>query len=368
MNSINDIADMYRHDFRSYIDFSYNLLHPNQPLQDNWHLDLLGGVIQELVNKGTKRLIINMPPRMLKSHCTSVALPTWLLGRNPATKILCLHASDVLARELHDSAKSIMTHARYRSLFPSTVISNDKRKIQTTFGGKRLHMPFMTSLTGLGADYIIIDDPISATDASNKSARDNVNKQFDQNIIQRLNNKSNGCIIIVMQRLHEDDLCGHILKKRGGWVHLNIPAIAVSNNICSLPYSKKHHWLKGQALHEARESLEDLKKILWSIGGYAFAYQYLQGLYQPHFGEDGSGGIWLSSAREGKFFDFQKNTNPHGFFNMNEANLIMAKVFGEGTDLYPDNMRFDFTLEELTLQGEYLRQKMLERQKKYQEK
>ncbi len=363
MNNITNIIDMYRYDFRSYIGFSYRTLHPYEHLQDNWHIDLLAGHIEALVKNGEKRLIINLPPRTLKSHCVSVALTTWLLGRDPSTKILCLHGSDVLGRDLHDASRQLMMHPRYRALFPGTVIHDNNRKIQTTFGGKRLFLPFMKNLTGLGADYIIIDDPISATDAQNDSMRDAVNRQFDRNIIQRLNHKSSGIIIVVMQRLHEHDLTGHLLSKKIGFHHLNIPAIAMEDTIWKLPHNKTYQWRKGEALHKTREPREELIKTLHLIGGYAFAHQYLQGLYKPHFGENEKGAIWLSPAREGEFYDFRTNTNPHGFYHISEEHLITAKVFGIGEDPYPDNMRYKLTLEEVLEQARLHREKHLEEER-----
>ncbi len=108
-----------------------------------------------------------------------------------------------------------------------------------------------------------------------------------------INDKKNGAIVLVMQRLHEDDLTAHLLAKDEGWVHLNLPAIAMQDEIWNLPYGQTYLRKKGEALHEARESREQLVGILKAIGGHPFSYQYLQGAYKPRFGDTGHGCIWL---------------------------------------------------------------------------
>lgn len=352
------IKNMYRHDLESFARFSFQALYPRTEFQDNWHLSVLAEALTRAESGQTRSLIINLPPRMLKSFYTSIVLPAWILGRDPYKKLLCLHHGNTLGQSLHESCLQLMTSPRYRSIFSHTIIKEHPKRFTTSFGGGRQYMAIHDRLTGLGADYIIIDDPISAMDAQNDCERQRLNDQFDQNILQRLNNKKSGVIILVMQRLHEHDLTAHLLAKNEKWELINIPAIAFENEVWDLPQGRTHARQKGEALHQSRESREQLLEILTSIGGYAFAYQYLQGLYKPRFGVMDEGHVWLTPYREGEFWDARNSPQgAYGFIKFQESELIQWKVFGIGEDLCPDNMRNSLTPEEFEIYAECVNQR-----------
>ncbi len=352
------IKNMYRHDLESFARFSFQALYPRTEFQDNWHLSVLAEALTRAERGETRRLIINLPPRMLKSFYTSIVLPAWILGRDPYKKLLYLHHGNTLGQNLHESCLQLMTSPRYRSIFSHTIVKEHPKRFMTSFGGGRQYMTVHDRLTGLGADYIIIDDPISAMDAQNDCERQRLNDQFDQNILQRLNNKKSGVIILVMQRLHEQDLTAHLLAKNEGWELINMSAIAFENEVWNLPQGRTYAREKGEALHQSRESREQLLEILTSIGGYAFAYQYLQGLYKPRFGSVGEGCVWVTPYREGEFWDARTSSGGMcGFVPFQESELIEAKVFGIGEDLCPDNMRNQLTPEEFEIYAECVNQR-----------
>lgn len=278
---INDIQTLYRHDLCSFTQFAFSCINPATEYQDNWHIHLITDYLTQVARGKIKRLIINLPPRMLKSHCTSVAFIAWMLGRDPTKKILCLHASNILGKELEDDCLEVMQSPRYRSLFEQTRIIESGRRLETNFGGYRQYLPMEAKLTGIGADIIIVDDPMSTLDANDDLIRTQINTQFDQNVLQRLNNKKDGIIIVVMQRLHEDDLTGHLLKKSDEWVHLSLPAFAVKEEEWLLSGGNKYNREMYEALHPERESFEALLGIRKNIGGQAFCSQYLQLQLKP---------------------------------------------------------------------------------------
>ncbi|HWZ80050.1 MAG TPA: hypothetical protein VNX87_26170, partial [Candidatus Sulfotelmatobacter sp.] len=120
-----------------------------------------------------------------------------------------------------------MSGAWYKSVFP-TRLSPHKQSVQeftTTQNGFRLATSVGGVLTGRGADFIILDDPLKPDEALSESQREAVNQWYDHTLYSRLNDKRVGCIIIIMQRLHEDDLVGHVLEQEG-WEHVRLPAIA----------------------------------------------------------------------------------------------------------------------------------------------
>ena len=145
----------------------------------------------------------------------------------------------------------------------------------TTRGGGRFAVPVGGSFTGRGADIIIVDDPMKADDAQSEKARRAVNDWYGTTLLSRLDDKENGAIILVMQRLHEDDLAGKLLRE-GGWQHLDLPAIAQEDEEIPIGPSGVHRRRKGEALHAERESPALLEDIRREMGSLAFSAQYLQ--------------------------------------------------------------------------------------------
>jgi predicted phage terminase large subunit-like protein len=148
----------------------------------------------------------------------------------------------------------------------------------TTRQGFRLATSVGGVLTGRGADFLIIDDPLKPDEALSETQRNAANEWYQHTLYSRLNNKKTGCIIIIMQRLHEDDLVGHVLQQ-GEWTTLRFPAIAVEDetHLIKTPYgSRMVRRRAGEALHPERESLEVLRNIRNIQGEYNFAGQYQQ--------------------------------------------------------------------------------------------
>ena len=153
------------------------------------------------------------------------------------------------------------------------------QELTTTRGGSRMATSVGGVLTGRGAGLIVIDDPVKPGDAMSESRRAAANEWFDGTLYSRLNDKTKGAIVIVMQRLHEDDLVGHVLK-REGWEILSFPAIAETDEVpiieTGIRLRRSFAVTAGEALHPERESLETLAHIRATIGEYNFAGQYQQ--------------------------------------------------------------------------------------------
>jgi predicted phage terminase large subunit-like protein len=145
----------------------------------------------------------------------------------------------------------------------------------TTKGGGRFAVPVGGSFTGRGADVIIIDDPMKADDALSEKARRALNEWYATTLLSRLDDKQSGATILVMQRLHEDDLAGKLLRE-GGWRHLNLSAIAEIDEGIPIGPVIVHHRTKGDVLHPEREPLAVLEKTKREMGSLAFSAQYLQ--------------------------------------------------------------------------------------------
>jgi predicted phage terminase large subunit-like protein len=272
---------LLRNDLVGFIERSFLELNPQTEFMPNWHIEVIAAALEDCRLGKTKRLIINVPPRSLKSHCASVAFVAWLLGHNPSTQILCASYAQDLADKHALDTRSIVASQFYRDIF-ATRISRLKQAVSeftTTKGGFRLATSVGGVLTGRGADYVVIDDPLKPEEALSDAQRKSTNDWYDHTLFSRLNDKRTGCIILIMQRLHQDDLVGHV-QRFGNWKVLRFPAIAEEEELHTFKTfqrkTKAHVRHPGELLHPEREPLEVLQELRQTLGEYNFAGQYQQ--------------------------------------------------------------------------------------------
>lgn len=284
--SNNEYQAASREDFYTFMNRCFEELNPGNEFLHNWHIEVMATKLQECQRGKCKRLIINVPPRHLKSICASVALPAFWLGHNPTARIMCVSYAQHLADKFSRDTRAIMMSPFYQELF-ATRLSAERQAVEeftTTEHGYRLARSVGGSITGHGAGLIIVDDPLIPEEALNPIQRRKVNDHFDSTLYGRLDDKERtGCIIVVMQRLHQDDLVGHLLE-RGPWEVLSLPAIAPEDRqyVIKTPFGEKT-WTRhtGDVLHPERESREELERTRMQLGSYNFAAQYQQAPQPP---------------------------------------------------------------------------------------
>lgn len=278
MKTINEIEkEIYNNSLNYFIERSFYIINQGQKFINNWHIGAISEALNEVYNGNIKRLLINMPPRYLKSVCVSVAFPAWILGKDPTKRIIVASYSEKLAIKHSTDCRLILESSWYKRVFNNTILSrtqNQKYKFSTTQNGYRFATSVGGTLTGEGGDILIIDDPHNPQNVLSEKQRDKVLKWYDNTFSSRLNNKKNGAIIVVMQRLHENDLSGHLLEK-GGWVHLNLPAIFEEETTINIGNFNKII-KKGELLFEKREGREEIERIKKDMGEYVFNCQYQQ--------------------------------------------------------------------------------------------
>ena len=280
MISPQEFGAVLRTDLMSFIFRCFIELNPQTRFLSNWHIELIAAKLQQVALGKTRRLIINIPPRNLKSIAASVALPAWYLGLNPSGHVIAASYGQDLATKFARDNRSIMQSAWYQRLF-STRISSLQRAADdfaTIQGGSRMATSVGGILTGRGADIIIIDDAMKPDDALSEVRRTAANEWFDNTVQSRLNNKEEGAIVIIMQRLHQDDLVGHVLEQES-WDVLSLAAIAPEDETYTLESALGHRTIvrtAGAALHPERESVSRLKQLKESMGEYNFESQYQQ--------------------------------------------------------------------------------------------
>ncbi|MEQ9015744.1 MAG: phage terminase large subunit [Marinovum algicola] len=281
MSSPSDAAALtaaLRSDLTAFIAKCVVTVAPGSPYRPNWHIEAIAHALTRCRDGATTRLVVTQPPRSLKSIATSVAFVAWVLGHDPTRRIICVSYSQDLANELARQFRLVVTSAWYRALFPAMRLARETgAEVITTRGGSRLATSIGGTLTGRGADLILLDDPLKAEDAASQNARRRVRDWYTSTLATRLDDKRRGVIVLIMQRLHEDDLAGHLLAA-GGWAHLDLPAIAPEAATIRLGPRPQdiHYRAEGDVLHPARERRATLDRIKAEIGSLAFSAQYQQ--------------------------------------------------------------------------------------------
>jgi predicted phage terminase large subunit-like protein len=271
---------LLRGDFAAFAERAFHTLYPRSRFLTNWHLQVIAARLQAVRMGHIRRLAINLPPRHLKSLLASVALPAWVLGHEPSAEILCVSYAQELADKWSRDCRRIVSSPWYRWLFTTRLAPARQAmaEFETTAQGRRIAAGVGGVLTGRGADLIVIDDPLKPEEALSEARRRTANEWYDHTLYSRLNDKAKSAVVLVMHRLHEDDLTGHVLAQEA-WEVVRFPAIAdadethrIETLAGPLVFSRR----EGEALHPARECLARLARIRRTIGEYNFAGQYQQ--------------------------------------------------------------------------------------------
>jgi hypothetical protein len=200
-----------RRDFASFAERAFYELHGHGDFAFNWHFEVVAARLAAVGAGRIRRLVVNLPPRHLKSLLASVAFPAWCLGRDPSIRLLCVSYAQDLAEEQARQCRTLITSAWYRRVF-ATRLSSSKRAVQefvTTAQGYRLAVSVGGALTGRGADIIVLDDPLKPEEALSRAQRRRVNDWYDHTLYSRLNDKQRSAIVLVVNRHPELDPFRH---------------------------------------------------------------------------------------------------------------------------------------------------------------
>ena len=264
-----------RADFWCFVELMFPVLYPGKKLIYAPYLELIATVLMR-VDQGAKRnVIINLPPRHMKSALVSVLYTAWRLGRDPTTKFICISYGDDLAHDLSSQTRKVMRSESYRRIFPNTVLDKTAvDHIRTTQGGYRYATAVGSDITGFGADEIIIDDPVQPEDVHSERVMQKVRDWVESSVRTRFNDPSKGAMVLVMHRLAPDDLSG-TLEPHADFI-LKLPLIA----------EKREHYIyhdrdlmireAGDPLNPARINREEVEKIKARIAPHVFEGQYQQ--------------------------------------------------------------------------------------------
>jgi predicted phage terminase large subunit-like protein len=275
--NLQTLRAVMKNDLQAFLEGAFPVVDNRWSLDVAPYLEYLVSELTEVAEGRTTRLIVNLPPRHLKSVLISVVLVAWVLGRDPKHRIAVISHSQALAADLASKTMQLVTSDFYQRVFPNLHLRDNGRKVMdfvTTGGGGRYAASFETGITGRGFDLIIIDDPISAHHVRSEKERSNINENFDTMIASRLDDQIKGAMIVVGQRMHEDDLSGALLEK-GGWKHICLPLVAEEEATYSFGKSCWHRKL-GEPLLANQWPDDIVRRKRAEIGESIFAAQYQQ--------------------------------------------------------------------------------------------
>lgn len=245
-----------------------------------WHIEAVCEHVQAVMNRDIRNLLINLPPRHTKSLSGSVFLTPWAWTYDPSLQFIYASYAHVLS--LRDSARArrVIQSPWYQqswgNKFNLMGDQNEKIKYETDANGYRIATSVDGVGTGEGGDFIIADDPHNVKEGESDKKRYNALVWWDETIGSRLNEPDRGGKIIIMQRCHEKDLAGHVLKEKG-YEHLCLPAEYEGFNRCKTSlYFKDPRTRKGEPLHPQRVGKKALAELKIALGPYAYAGQYQQ--------------------------------------------------------------------------------------------
>jgi hypothetical protein len=269
-------------DFRLFVEYVFGLLRPGTPFKPNWHIDAMAHKASQVASGELKRLIIAVPPRNLKSILASVALPAWYLGHNPSERVVCVSYSAELAKTHSNDFRRVVNDPLYQAVFPKMRVERETdTEIQTTLRGRRYATSIGGTLTGRGGNLTIIDDPLKPGDAISEVSRLRVIEWYGSTMVTRPDDKQAARIIVVMQRIHVEDLAGYLQENEVGFEVLSLPSVAQSTTTYDLGGGRTHIREKGDLLHPTHEPAEVLRDIKKSTGSMLFSAQYQQAPEPP---------------------------------------------------------------------------------------
>jgi predicted phage terminase large subunit-like protein len=279
-------AESARSDFDLFVRLAWHVLEPSTRFVPGRHLEAICEHLSYVASGDIKRLLVNMPPRHCKSSLINVLWPAWMWLQHPSVRFLCGSYALNLATRDNLKHRRIVKHPwfvqRYGHLFKLTKDQDAKMKFETDKGGYRMAVSVGSSATGEGGDILLLDDPHNIDEKESDVKRKSAIDWFDNTWSTRMNDQQTGAMIVVGQRIHQQDVSGHILEGNDGeWVHLNLPAEYEPGTACRTYFpSGKELWSdwrtqEGELLWEKRFPRPVIEKAKRTHGvlGYSAIYQ-----------------------------------------------------------------------------------------------
>jgi predicted phage terminase large subunit-like protein len=338
---------------------AWHVVAPAYPFKDNWHVGAICEHLEAVHRGEIRRLLINVPFRTAKSTIVSVMYPAWKWIHAPAHKFLCGSYAVKLAIRDNLAMRRLIQSPWYRERwgrgfnlvdgsdwgdpegFELTKDQNQKIRFENDRTGYRIAFGFEGGVMGEGGDDVLIDDPHDRQQAHSDKERETALTTFDEAITTRLNDPQKSAIVIIMQRLHEHDLSGHVLNQDRGYEHLLIPMHfdPTRSKVTCIGWMDPRTEA-GELMHPERFTAEVVAQIEKDIGSYAAAGQLEQRPAPPEGGILKSG--WFKFYGElPEQFDKEIQSWDLAFKGLKTSNFVAGQAWGKkGANCYlkPDEV------------------------------
>jgi predicted phage terminase large subunit-like protein len=255
---IREDAEGCKRSLAYYIPRAWKIVEPVTPFVPNWHIGLISEYLTALTNLEIQNLIINIPPRHMKSLLTVVMWPTWVWINHPASRWMTgSYSLNLATRDALKSRRIIQSNwyqERFGDVFQLTGDQNVKSRYENSKTGLRMAFGMDTAFTGEGGDFIVVDDSLKAQDADSDVEREKVNETWDESLSTRANNPKTVRRVIIGQRLHQDDLPGHVIEK------MKTEGAHQYEVLCLPARYEPKRFISGIGLKDPRQKVDEL---LW---------------------------------------------------------------------------------------------------------
>lgn len=267
-----------RHSLRFFVEWAWPILEPGTVVQPNWHIDLICEYLEAITAGEIRRLVVNIPPRYMKSLLISVLWPCWEWQQRPSIRSVFSSYAERLASHHSLSRRRLIRSRPYQRFAPAVRLTRDqqeKLEFHNTMGGIMVATSTGGSITGKGGNRIIIDDPHNPAGAESDAQRQQATDFYKYTLSTRLDDPAHDAIVLVMQRLHTRDLSAICLEQ--GFAHLCLPALAPSRTTIVFPRSQRTIVRElDEPLWPERQGVDELERQRQILGSYGFAGQYQQ--------------------------------------------------------------------------------------------
>ncbi len=254
-----EVSEIER-DLRKFIPLAWPIIEPHRPFIPNWHIDAICDHLMACTEGHIQNLLINIPPRHMKSQTVSIYWPAWEWTRFPQIKgLFVAYGRNLVIRDAVKTRR-ILSSPWYQALwghkFKLASDQNVKSHFENDQGGVRLVGSMDAGVTGEGGDRLVVDDPLKLEDADNKAQLLHVSEFWDSVLSSRLNDPNTGIRVIIMQRLNDMDLSGHVLRKEKNWTHLFLPTEYEAGRVCrTFYYRNEYNVVIDQAEGKLKETV-----------------------------------------------------------------------------------------------------------------
>lgn len=263
-----------------FVKLAWDVVEPAE-FQGNWHIETICEHLEAVTCGDIKNLAINIPPRHTKSMIVSVMWPAWEWTRNPGTKWLFVSYDSGISERDAGKSRQVMSSRWYQRLWGDKYRflddENKKRRYRNSAGGQRVSTTVGGAATGEGGDRLVIDDPHNVRNIYSETERRSVIDWWSTVMTSRQNNPQTSRRVLIMQRVHEGDLVGHIKSTAASsWEWLVMPAMFESKTRCKTSIFVDPRKDEGELLWPDRFTPEVMAEIRKGTGPNAFSAQYQQ--------------------------------------------------------------------------------------------